>query len=116
MALGEYERAMKIFAEALVLARTQEDQMNLAVCLEGLAAVAAADGRAERAGGAGGAAEALREATGAAIQPEFHWLYERTLATAHDALGEEGFAAARAAGHPLPLECALDEALTLDAP
>jgi len=116
LASGEYGRAARLFVESLPLVWGLGDRMNMAECLEGLAAVAAADGRAEQAARLCGAAEGLREATGAVIQPALRWLYERTLAAAHDALGEEWFAAARAAGHALSPEQALDAALALDAP
>ncbi len=113
LALSDYGRAAELFGESLPLVRELGDKTNMAVCLEGMAAVAAADGQAARAARLCGAAEALREATGAPIQPTVRWLYERTLASARTALGDDRFAAALAAGHALSSEQAIAEALAL---
>jgi len=114
LALDEYGRAADLFGESLPLALKLGDKTNMAVCVEGMAAVAVADGRAEQAARLCGAAEALREATGAPMQPTVRWLYERTLATVRAALGAHRFAAVWVAGMALPLERAIDESLALD--
>ncbi len=116
LALGEHGRAAELFGESLPLARKLGDKTNMAVCFEGMAGVAVADGQEEQAARRCGAAEALREATGAPMQPTVRWLYERTLATARGALGDDRFAALRAEGQALPLERAVEEALALDVP
>jgi len=74
------------------------------VCLEGLARVAVAQGRMQRAARLCGAAAALREDRGWPLPPAKRAEHDRTVATARKALGEEAFAAAWARGHVLPVE------------
>jgi hypothetical protein len=59
----------------------------------------------------GGAAAALRDATGASMVAEFRARHDRRLAAARAALGEEEAAAAFAAGWALPLDAAIAEAM-----
>ncbi|MGH2353956.1 MAG: ATP-binding protein, partial [Chloroflexota bacterium] len=58
-----------------------------------------------------GAAEALRERSGAAVLPADLPLYECAVSRVRDRLGEEGFATAREAGRAMPLEQAIALAL-----
>ena len=81
------------------------------VCLEGLARVAVAQGRMERAARLFGTAAALREDRGWPLPPVKRTEHDRTVAAAHGALGEEAFTAAWARGHTLPLEEAIKETL-----
>jgi predicted ATPase/DNA-binding SARP family transcriptional activator len=84
-----------------------------AICLVGVAAVAAAVGQPERAGRLMGAAGAALAAVGARLWPAERADFERTLQAVRDQLGEAAFAAARAAGAALPLDQAVTEALAL---
>jgi len=79
--------------------------------LEGLAATAAAEGRAERAARLFGATENWRSLVGFPLPPTHHTIYERDIATARAQLGDDAFAAAWAAGKALTLEQAIAEAL-----
>jgi hypothetical protein len=64
------------------------------LCLEGLARVAVAQGRMERAAQLCGAAAARREDRGWPLPPAKRVEHEHTVAAAREALGEEAFAAA----------------------
>src|SRR5947209_12434670 len=82
--------------------------MNIAICLEGLADMAVAQGVVDPSVGGvqskalsslwaaqlWGAAESLREAIGAPMPPVDRAPYERALATARARLGEQAFARA----------------------
>src|SRR5260370_41191249 len=70
----------------------------LAWCLEGVAVVAEEDGRHERAAQLCGAVAGLRAAAGIAEASAAWTPFARASEAARQALGEEGFAAAQAAG------------------
>jgi hypothetical protein len=76
--------------------------------------VAGARGAPERAARLLGAVQALRDAIGAPVPPEYRAAYERTAAAARAALGEEAFTAAWAAGRTLSWEQAVAYALEGD--
>jgi len=89
-------------------------------CLEGVAAVAAGEGRWQRAARLFGAGEALREAIGVGRPPTYGAMTEQVLTTIRQALGDQ-FEPLWAAGHELPLEEAVaeglgDEALLVSSP
>jgi non-specific serine/threonine protein kinase len=114
-ARGEYDRAAALFCEGLRALWEQGDRVGVVGCLRGLARVAALQRRFEQAARLLAAAEALREAIGAA--PVQHRdRHDRTVATVHAALGEEAFAAAWAAGRALPLANAVAEAIAEAGP
>jgi predicted ATPase/DNA-binding XRE family transcriptional regulator len=109
---GEYERASKLYEESLELGGQQMGlNHTILLCLEGLARVAVAQGRMERAARLCGEAAALREDRGWPLPPSKRTEHDRTVAAAHGALGEEAFAAAWARGHALPLEEAIKDTL-----
>ena len=76
-----------------------------------MAWLAVAEGQPARAARLGGAAEALREALGAALHPVLHPGHDQAVQAMRAALGEEAFAAAWAEGQALPLEEAVALAL-----
>ena len=80
-------------------------------CLEGLARVAVAQGRMERAAWLCGAAAAVREDRGWPLPPARRAEHDHTVAVARETLGEEAFAAAWARGHELSLEEAVKDTL-----
>ena len=84
---------------------------QLAITLEDLAALAAAEGRGMRAAHLLGAAEALRAAIGAPRPIPERRATERTAAVARAAIGDEAWAVALTDGRALPLEAALAEAV-----
>jgi predicted ATPase/DNA-binding SARP family transcriptional activator len=79
---------------------------STATWLEGLSAIAVADGRPERAARLLGAADALRQAAGAPLPAHEAADRNDAVAGASAALGEDAFRAAFAAGRALPLPAA----------
>jgi tetratricopeptide (TPR) repeat protein len=109
--LADYGRAAGLYEESLALYRDLGDTIGVAEALEGLAAVAGAQGRPEWAARLFGAAEALREPTGASLPPWDCADYGRAIAFVRSALAEDACVAAWAAGHAMPLEEAIALAL-----
>jgi hypothetical protein len=101
-------RAQDLLQDALARYRALGDQDGLAHCLEGLAAVAALQGRPAYAARLAGAAEALRERVGAVLSPSDRSRHERRLAPARAALDEAAFARAWQQGRSTPLEELVD--------
>ena len=101
---GDDGRATALYEESLALRRELGDKHGLAECLEGLAGVAVAQRQLEHAARLLGAAEALREATGAPLSPRERVRYDRDVSAVHAGLDEAAFAAAWATGKAMPLE------------
>jgi non-specific serine/threonine protein kinase len=101
---GEYRRAATLYAESIGRSHEIGARALVAEGLEGLAWVADVGGQAQRAARLGGAAQALREALGMPLRLYQRAVHEQAVAAMRAALGEEGFAAAWAAGRALPLE------------
>jgi non-specific serine/threonine protein kinase len=100
---GDEIGATRHYVESIQLLWEGGDNWYLASPLGGLAAVAIGIGRAEPAARLIGAADALRERSGAALWPKERARYEQTVAGARAALGENGFAREFAAGRGLSL-------------
>jgi non-specific serine/threonine protein kinase len=107
---GDLGRAA-LHREALLLGRDFGAKDVVAASLEGLSWVAAARGQPDQAARLGGAAEALRDTLGLPLAPEQRAGHNQAVQAVRDALGEEAFAAAWAAGRTLPLEEAIALAL-----
>jgi predicted ATPase/class 3 adenylate cyclase len=109
-----FDAAATLFEESLTLFRELGYREGIAYCLEGLAAAAASRGNPTAAGRLLGAADALSEDLGTALEPAERDRHERTAAAVRQQLGDEDFAAAlkdgRAAG-----ERAADYALDVKA-
>jgi tetratricopeptide (TPR) repeat protein len=103
-AQGDLEEAWGRLTESLSIERLAPHRLGVAQCLERLAPVLAAQGHAERAARLLGAAGAIREEIQAALAPIERDGYERGRALVREALGEEAFAAAWAAGRAMTLE------------
>jgi predicted ATPase/DNA-binding NarL/FixJ family response regulator len=88
-----YEEAEHFFREALALRLKLDDRYGMANQLTELAYAAAARGGAERAARLDGAAEALRQVTGAKITESHRADYDRLIADLHDTLGQDQFEA-----------------------
>jgi predicted ATPase/DNA-binding SARP family transcriptional activator len=97
--------------QSLALRSELGDRQGIATCLTGFAEQARAEGQPERAARLLGAMEAVSGAIGHALTRHERALYEREVAAVRAALGEEGIAAARAAGRALTVEQAVAEAL-----
>jgi len=110
---GEYARASRLYEESLELGgRRMGLNHTILLCLEGLARVAVAQGRMERAARVCGAAAALREDMGWPLPPAKRAEHDRTVAAARGALGEEEFEAAWVRGHSLLMEQAVTDTLS----
>jgi hypothetical protein len=108
---GDLGEAASRYRESLQHARSHGDPWIAARALGGLANIALAGGRAERAARLLGAKAALDEVTDGHIHPRERADQARMVAAARAALGEEKFAAVWAAGRLLSLEQATAEAL-----
>ncbi len=108
---GERERAVELLYEALELCRQRGDKKLAAECLDSMAEAAAGAGEPARAAQLSGAAEALREAIGAAYSPAELSLRERPLADLRRALGETAFRTEWATGRSLGMVGAISYAL-----
>jgi non-specific serine/threonine protein kinase len=106
----DYERAAALFTESIDLWRapnwvTEE-------CLVGMAEIACAEKRYERAACLFGAGDTLREALGVRRSPRIQIRYDERVAATRAALGDAAFAAAWAKGRAMTLEQAVEYALT----
>ena len=110
-ASGDRARSTSLLRESLKLRRAIDDTEGMAGCLEVLAAVARGDGELVHAARLLATADALREVNGTPVPPTELPMREASLAAAREGLGEEGFAAAWAAGRALPMDEAVAEAL-----
>ncbi|HEX6507897.1 MAG TPA: tetratricopeptide repeat protein, partial [Chloroflexota bacterium] len=108
---GQYDRAASIFTECLVVARSTESRWIMGTLLEGMAGVAAGTRHAERAAWLFGAAEALRRTMGTPRWPALESLYDRSVAAAATALGQERFLHALERGRAMALDQAVSFAL-----
>ena len=97
--------------DGLRLARERNDRRVAAELVQGLAAVLARDGRQVDGARLVGAADALRETTGAALSPSEALIGERFLSPLRESLGEAAFDTERTGGRRL----GIDEALELAA-
>jgi predicted ATPase len=111
LGLGHLDEAARWLEQALARSRTLSDQAMQSWCLAGLGSVAALSGQPQRAAQLWGAAERLRQSIGCRSAPAARATYERAMAQARAQLGEEAFAAARAAGQAMPLEQAIADTL-----
>ena len=107
LAAEDAQNAEGHLSEALGSARKRGDKRLAAECLHGLAAVAALRGEHVRAARLWGAAEALREAIGAAASPLESRLLESQGAVTRAALGATAFEAECEAGRRLGFDQAV---------
>jgi predicted ATPase/DNA-binding CsgD family transcriptional regulator len=106
--LGDASRAAALWQESLALRADHGERAGMADALTGLASIAVAHGDAEVGTRLLGAADALRDATGAAPSPIERTRRDRTLSAATCALGAERTMAALASGRATPLPDILD--------
>jgi predicted ATPase len=112
---GDLPRAQTLLAESLPLHRDLRDTTGAAEGLEDMAWIAVARGEPRQAARLLGAAEALRDASGAARPEYLLALVDRTTTAAREALGMEEYEAAWAEGGALSWEQAIEAALAFGA-
>jgi hypothetical protein len=108
---GEHGRAKTLLEERLALSRKLGSMVTIAECLETLAEVAEALGDPPRTARLWGAADALREATGAPWAPTEKRLQEPYLAATRSRMDEADWTKAWEEGRAMPLEDAIAYAL-----
>jgi predicted ATPase/DNA-binding CsgD family transcriptional regulator len=108
---GDYTQALGSYRESVKLARDHRDRRFLAEVLSGIAGVAVAQGRPERAARLLGATAALRDQIGAASEEWNRPARERVVALVQAALSPAAFESAWLAGKALSLEGVFAEAL-----
>ncbi|HEX2515206.1 MAG TPA: tetratricopeptide repeat protein, partial [Chloroflexota bacterium] len=109
---GDFARAVTLCQESLGLFLHLGDRPFVAVSLDHLAAVAQAMGHFEAAAWLFGAADAVRETTGAVRSPSFQPDYEHALAALRETLGEVDLARILASVTASSLEGAIAYALS----
>jgi predicted ATPase/DNA-binding SARP family transcriptional activator/DNA-binding CsgD family transcriptional regulator len=108
---GDYEQATAWLGESMLALQEPRGGLGL-VNLDLLAAAVSLRGDHEWATRLFGAAEAVREAVGVSVIPSIRTDYNRGVAAARAGLGEAAFAAAWAEGKAMPLEQAVEYALS----
>lgn len=108
---GDVDSAEALYREALQFSRAAPFLTLVTIGVEGLAAVATAQGRPMRAARLWGAAEALREATDERRWHVFERTYERALVAARAQLSPTDWTAGWHAGRALTAQQAVAEAL-----
>jgi non-specific serine/threonine protein kinase len=110
---GDLEGAGAAYRKALVIAQALGFRVGISDCLDGLGAVAAKRGTWERAARLGGAAETLREAAGAPLEPLEQQLHEGWVRRLREALDratlDEEWARGRAMAPEEAVRVALEE-------
>jgi predicted ATPase/DNA-binding CsgD family transcriptional regulator len=115
LAERDFGEARTRFGEGLALYREMDSRRGIGIAISGFAAVAAAQGQPERAVRLAGAATALHQAGGGAIELVKPRGSAAWLDDARRALGDAAAASAWASGLSLSVDDAIDEALA-DAP
>jgi len=110
LAAGETDQAASSFAEAVDVAGDAPAQWALTAPLDGWASVFSQRGDMLLAARLAGAASALRAANGVRLLPAYEAIARPYLDAARNALGDDAFEAARAAGAALSLSQAMAEA------
>jgi DNA-binding NarL/FixJ family response regulator len=104
---SDYATARARLQESLQISLELDYKWDIAGCLEGLAAVVAAQGEPVRAVWCMSASQALREAIETPLPTVTQVLHEFTIASARTQLGEQAFATAWAEGRTMTPEQAL---------
>lgn len=114
-ARGDHPTARALHEESLAIHRELGDRSGIAASMEGLAGIASALGEPTRAARIWGGMERLREEIGAPRVPSERHHYDRSVAAARAALGDDAaFDHAWHEGRAMMLEQAIDYALNND--
>jgi non-specific serine/threonine protein kinase len=111
---GEREEARALQGASLTMARKIDDKKLIAMTLAALAGIAVAQGKPTRGLRLAAVVTALDEATGQRHSPAWHAMLDRWLEPARRAMSAEACAAAEAAGRAMPLDEAIEYALSPD--
>jgi hypothetical protein len=114
-AMGDTAAAWRAYQEALVLSQELWEPRGIALLLECLAEVAAAQDRAGPGARLMGAAEGLLDRTGAVWPPSYTESRQQALTAMRAALGDAAFEEALKEGRAMPLEQAIAAALEKEA-
>jgi DNA-binding CsgD family transcriptional regulator len=98
LALGNAQESARYFRQSLEIRQALGNILGIAECLEGFAAVASAANRPQQAARLCGAAEALRETTGAAVPTADRADRARMIGGVRQRMGDVAFASAWAVG------------------
>jgi DNA-binding NarL/FixJ family response regulator len=109
---GDLEEALRLESACLEMARRIDDKKLIAMTLGALAGVAAEQACPTRALRLGAAAIALNEASGQRHSPAWHSMLEQWLEPARRAVSVEVRAAAESVGRTMPLDEAINYALS----
>jgi non-specific serine/threonine protein kinase len=113
---GNYVSANAWFLSGLEVGLDLGDRDLIAHHLEGFCGLASALGQHRRGVTLAAAAETLREAAGSPLHPAWRGVLEPWLVISQQALGEEAYGSAWAAGRRLPLERVIKEAEQISVP
>lgn len=108
---GNVAQAARLYRDSLVIFRSMKAKWDCTACIEGLAAVASAEGNAPRAVRLWGSAAASRAALHAPLPPVDRPRRDAMLAELRRTLGDAAFEALWAEGQALTLEAAVAEAM-----
>jgi tetratricopeptide (TPR) repeat protein len=111
---GKFTDARPLLDESLAINRELGDQTAIAYLLEDYAGLAAAEARPAKALKLASFADALRESIGAPLPPSEQARVDRMIAPARTALPESSVTLEWEAGRSLPLEQAIELALSTD--
>jgi len=111
---GDGVGAKALLDDMIVRARQIGSRRDVIDGIDGIAAVAERWGQPEPATRLFGAAEAMREATGATVPPYLRAGYDTTIARLRTKLGEDRFATAWATGRTMSVTDAIDFALSVE--
>jgi predicted ATPase/class 3 adenylate cyclase len=111
----DYERAGALFAESLALCRATPSWVT-EECLVGMAEIACAERRYERAACLFGAGDALHQTLGVRRAPRIQVHYDERVAATRAGLGDAAFATAWAEGRAMTLEQAIECGLASGRP
>jgi predicted ATPase/transcriptional regulator with XRE-family HTH domain len=113
---GDERAALAAYREALGLWVSSDERATIASAFSGLAALAAATDQSELAATLVGAVDTRLRESGADLWQGNHRLYEQAATAARAALGDEQFAALRAAGREFPFAAAVAAGLSVAVP
>ena len=111
-AQGDFVTASSLYQQSLKINQQLGDGRSIAFLLEDIGCMAAEQGRPNRALRLAGAAETLRESVGAPLPPVDQAKLKRCLEQARRALGDTEADEIAASGRTIPLEAAIEEALS----